>query len=668
MTAPPQAEVLTQRRIWVIFGGLMLAMMLAALDQTIVATALPTIVRDLGGADHLSWVVTAYLLAATVTTPLWGKFGDLFGRRTVFLVCIIVFLVGSGLAGTSQDMTQLILYRGLQGVGGGGLMVLAQAIIGDVVPPRERGRYQGAFGAVFGVASVAGPLLGGFFVDNLSWRWVFYVNLPIGIMALVAVTLVLPAHAPTATPVIDYLGILLLGGAATCVVLVTSLGGTVWAWGSARVIGLSVVAAVAVVALVFVERRAREPVLPLRLFGNVVFRTSSAVGFVVGFAMFGAITFLPLYLQQVQGASPTSSGLRMVPMMAGLLITSIASGQIITRTGRYKVFPILGCGVFTLALWLMSRMGRDTSAWESGFFMFLFGIGLGLVMQVLVLAVQNAVEYRDLGTATSGATFFRSIGSAVGVAVFGTVFTARLTGQLDSGTPADATGRCSSDALRASAEGLAGCPAEVQTWFLDGYAEAIQTVFLAAVPVGLLAFALAWMIPEVRLRTAASQPDFGHSLGLASDRSSLEELRLLLWRSLGRESRLRAWEILAERSGSALTRGECWMVTRVAELGSRPLAVMAEASETPSAMVERVAESLRDRGMITLQDGTAVITAAGEAEAARLVETQRAVIRALIDEWPGETEPDVEELVEDIARRLATGDDQEAVLATGSRT
>jgi EmrB/QacA subfamily drug resistance transporter len=436
-SAPEEPRV-SSERVWVIFIGLMLAMLLAALDQTIVATALPTIVADLGGAEHLSWVVTSYMLASTVTTPLWGKVGDLFGRRTVFLVCIVIFLIGSGLAGTSQDMWQLVLYRAIQGAGGGGLMVLAQAIIGDVVPPRDRGRYQGIFGAVFGVASVAGPLLGGFFVDNLSWQWVFYVNLPIGVVALAAVVLFMPATRAQESPRVDYAGIILLGIASTTIVMVTSFGGTTWDWVSLQIAGLVVLGIVCLIGFIRVESRVPEPVLPLGLFANPVFRACSGVGFVVGFAMFGSITYLPLYLQRVGGANATESGLQMLPMMLGLLLTSTVSGQVISRTGRYRAFPIAGCAVFTVALYLLSTMGVDTSDLTAGLFMFVLGVGLGMVMQVLVLAVQNSVDYQHLGTATSGVTFFRTIGSSVGVAVFGAVFSARLSHVLTQGVPTTA--------------------------------------------------------------------------------------------------------------------------------------------------------------------------------------------------------------------------------------
>jgi len=653
----PAAQALPQGRVWAIFAGLMLAMLLAALDQTIVATALPTIVSDLGGAEHLSWVVTAYLLASTATTVLWGKLGDLYGRKALFIACIVIFLVGSVLSGTSQSMGQLVAWRAVQGVGGGGLMVLSQAIIGDVVPPRERGRYQGLFGAVFGVSSVAGPLLGGFFVDNLDWRWVFYINLPVGALALLVVAAVLPRIEAGAKPRIDYAGIILLATISTAVVLVTSLGGTTWGWSSGPVYALVALAVAALVAFVVVERRTPESVLPLHLFRSRVFSVAAVIGFAVGFAMFGAITYLPLYLQTVKGSTPTASGLEMTPMMLGLLLTSIVSGQLISRTGRYKIFPVLGTATTAVGLYLLSLMGRDTTTLQSGLSMFVLGAGLGMVTQVLVIAVQNAVDYRDLGTATSGSTYFRTIGASVGVAVFGTIFTHRLTEVLGSGAPQSAQGPCAPGALAASAQSVRRCPPEVQDWFLDAWTVALHTVFLWAVPVAVLAFVLTWLLPEVELRTTtrgdtggAAGHAAGQSFALPSSRTSLEELRMILWRRVGRRDPLRIYELVTQDLD--LSPEEAWMVTRVSLKRTRSVRAMAEHTGADVGAVGRTAAALAARGIVEADGDTVRALPATDALAEAIRESERERLRRYLDGWPGCDEPEVEQLVDQLAHDL----------------
>lgn len=492
--APSAPSAFTHRQVLVIFSGLMLGMLLAALDQTIVSTALPTITGELGGLNHLSWVVTSYMLAVAVSTPLYGKLGDLYGRKRLFQYAIALFLAGSVLCGVSQSMAQLITFRAVQGLGAGGLMVLAQAIIAEVVSPRERGRYQGYFGAVFGAASVGGPLLGGFLTDNISWRWVFYVNVPLGLAALVVTALFVPRSDTHGHPRIDYLGAAVLAVAVSCIVLLTTWGGTEHAWGSPTIVGLGGAGVALLGVLVVIERRATEPIVPIHLFANRAFNVASAVSFIIGVSMFGAISFLPLFLQVVHGASATNSGLLLMPLMLGLLGASMLAGQIITRTGRYKVFPIVGTAIAAVSMFLLSTMSASSSESRVTLHMVTMGVGIGFAMQPLVLATQNSVRRSELGAATASVTFARSMGGSIGVALYGALFNNLLADRIGRTIPVG-EGGFTPQAVQA----LTG---RARDFVVNGFADALTTVFLYATPIVVLGFALTWLLREVPLQSS----------------------------------------------------------------------------------------------------------------------------------------------------------------------
>jgi EmrB/QacA subfamily drug resistance transporter len=663
---PPGLEPITKRRLWLILGALLLGMLLAALDGTIVSTALPTIVGELHGGSHLSWVVTAYLLSSTVSTPLWGKLGDQYGRKFFFQASIVIFVVGSALSGFSHTMTELIAFRAIQGLGGGGLLVGSQTIVGDVVSPRERGRYMGLFGAMFGVATVIGPLIGGLCVTYLSWRWVFYINLPVGILALFVTGAVLPGSLERLHHAIDYLGTVLLSGAATVLIIFTSLGGVSWAWGSGQSIGLAVGGVVLTIVFLVMEQRAEEPVLPLRLFKVRVFTTASAIGFVVGFAMFGAMTFLPVFLQTVKNVSPTLSGVRLFPLMLGLLGSAIVSGRLVTRWGRYKVFPLIGGVLMTLGSYLMSLIGVHTGAWVMAAYMLIFGIGLGLIMQVLVVAVQNAVSYQDLGVATSNAVFFRMIGGSFGTAVFGAIYTNVLSSKVRPviGTlPKSLVSKFNFEALDPSLlHTLARLDPLAYDKVLGGITSAVQTVFLVAVPIAAVAFGLSWLLPELALRKTIETVDIGEGFGMPESRSSLQEIQLALERVSNRENRKELYENLAHRAGIDLPARSCWLLYRLADQPASTVREVAKRLKVDRDILEPAVDGLVAAGMVSevQRDGDRdlVLTPEGVSAIDRLTEARRAGLTELLEGWNPREHPEVLGMVRDLAGALLADDER----------
>ena len=663
---PPQrgssAQEHVSGNVLVSIGALLLGLLLAALDQTIVSTALPTIVSDLGGLEHLSWVVTAYLLASTAATPLWGKLGDQYGRKRLFQIAIVIFLIGSALCGAAQNMPQLIGFRALQGLGGGGLIVLSMAIVGDVVSPRERGRYQGLFGAVFGATSVLGPLLGGLFTEHLSWRWVFYINLPVGVVALAVIATALHIPRKSTRHVIDYLGTFLIAAVATCLVLVASLGGTTWGWGSPQIIGLAVLGVVLIGAFVAVERRAAEPVLPLKLFRVRTFTLAAVISFIVGFAMFGAMTYLPTFLQVVQGITPTMSGVHMLPMVFGMLISSTASGQIVSRTGRWKVFPIAGTGITALGLLLLHQLDEGSSTAEMSAYFFVFGLGLGLVMQVLVLIVQNAVSYEDLGVATSGATFFRSIGASFGVAIFGTIFASRLGDKLtDALRGTSLPPGVTPDGLESDPRGISQLPPAVRPEALHAYASSITDVFLYAAPVALVGFVLAWFLKEDKLRGSVTAPDVTETLASNPvQRSSYDEVCRALSVLGTREGRREIYKTITAKAGYDLQPAASWLLLRIKRDGWAEPGVLAERSSVPLPVILAAVRQIEGRRLAVREGLDLQLTDQGREMAEKLSQAREESLTETLGDWWGPDRPtDLIQLVKELNGELCGSDSEQ---------
>jgi EmrB/QacA subfamily drug resistance transporter len=651
--AAPLDRPAPRQNVRIVFLALVLVMLLAALDQTIVSTALPTIVSELGGLAHLTWVVTSYLLATTVVSPLYAKLGDLYGRKVVLQTAIVLFLAGSMLCGQSRSMEHLILFRVLQGLGGGGLMVTTTAVVADLVPPRERGRYQGIFGAVFAVATLIGPLAGGFFVQHLTWRWIFYVNLPFGVLALAVIASTFTRPTPGVVrrrARIDYGGAALLATALSCLVLLTSLGGQqqMSTWRSPLRFGLLLLGLFGLLAFVMVERKAPQPLLPLSLFRNGVFVTAGLVGFVVGLTMFGAVTYLPLYLQVVRGASPARSGLQLAPLMGGMLVTSVLSGRLITRFGRYKPFPIVGMALTTVALTLVARLEAGTTSHTITLHMLLLGLGLGMVMQVLVLAVQNSVSYENLGVATSGATLFRFMGGALGLSLFGALFTSELhalTAVLPGG----------GDLSTLSPTAVAHLPDTVRQLYLQAFVHALRLVFACAATAALLGFVATLFLPSLPLRrtVAANALDDGFAMPRGGD--SLDELERAVTRLAQRENHWGVYQRLGARARLDLSPQEIWFLARVGEQAPVSCRALGHSLRLEPADCSRLIDSLEDRHLVASTDhGEVRLRDEGRLAIDRLIAARRQLLAELLEGWSPEKHAEVRQLLDRLARALTS--------------
>lgn len=656
-TTDPPAEQASLRARNLTFIAVVLGMLLAALDQTIVATALPTVVADLGGAGHQAWVVTSYLLASTIVTAVVGKLGDTYGRKRVFQVAILVFLAGSVLCGLSQSMEMLVASRALQGLGGGAITVTAVAVIGEVIPLRERGRYQGALGAVFGVTTVVGPLLGGLFTDHLSWRWAFWINVPVAVVVVAIAAIAIPELSRSVRPVLDYAGIVLVGLGAAGLTLATSWGGTTYPWTSLPIIGLIVASIAALVTFVAVERRAAEPILPLRLFANPVFTVCCGLSFVVGFAMLGALTFLPTYMQFVDGVSATDSGIRTLPMVLGLLTTSLSSGALVGRTGKYRIFPIAGTAIMAVGFVLLSQLGVSASVLVESLSLLVLGAGIGLSMQVLVLVVQNTVDFADLGVATSGVTFFRTIGSSFGAAIFGSMFANFLDARLPA---ALANGHAPHEAAT-SPQALHQLPHDVAAPIIGAYSDALSQVFLLAAPIAVVGFVLALFLKQVPLRdTAASgSTDLGEGFGMPTMASPEDHLEIAISRLLQRGNGMDL-EAVSHSPHCRLDTALLWALIQVYRYasvdGTANLLDIAADRRLPRQVLEPSFNRLVSAGLATRTENRFSLTPAGAVE----VSSARNILATWITErlWHTDqlpSQPDrmrVQGALDRIARRV----------------
>ena len=656
-----QAGETPRRERLVIFAALVLVLLLASLDQTIVSTALPTIVREIGGLAHLSWIVTAYLLATTVVIPLYGKLGDLFGRRIVLQTAVVIFLAGSMLCGLAQNLPELIVFRVLQGLGGGGLIVTSMAVIADIIPPRDRGRYQGFIGGVFGFSTVLGPVLGGYIVEHLTWRWIFYINLPLGLLALAVINRSFKVQHRPAKVHIDFAGAGLLALTLLGVVLASSLGETLYRSAPVSLFALLLFSAVTFAGFVHVERTVSDPVVPLSLFSNRTFTVAICVGFIVGMALFGSITLLPVYLQVVKGLDPSHAGLVMTPMMLGVLTTSITSGQIISRTGRYKVFPVSGTAIMATALFQLSYLGVDTSPTACSGYMLLLGCGLGMVMQVLVMAVQNSVPYEMLGVATSGTTLFRSIGGSVGTAIFGGIFAYVLESSLRTAVPGAAA-----DILDPAM--IAALSDAERSAYLSLFVNALHPVFRMASVLAFIGFLMTFALEERPLRKSMTPDATSDLLHLPRDATSLAELERIIIRFSTRENRWLVYQRVAAMDGIKLEPDELWLLARLAENGSRDTVTgLVGRLDIDEGYCRALVDRLAAAGMANGTHDAIEVTGPGFDVFGKLVARREGDLQKMTADWDRNELPELRVLLAELARTFAAAPPIKPAMGLGIR-